>query len=112
MSGDIKGLVLRGSVLRTALLFANIAVALYMMPFVIHAVGDRWYGMWTLVGTFMGYYGFMDFGLSIATQRFIAGAIGRQDDQEINRLFTTSLVILAAPAMLAVAATFTIGVLA
>ncbi|HEX9627614.1 MAG TPA: oligosaccharide flippase family protein, partial [Acidiferrobacterales bacterium] len=107
-----KGLVLRGSVLRTALLFANIAVALYMMPFVIHAIGDRWYGMWTLIGTFMGYYGYLDFGLSVAVQRFIAGAIGRRDDQEINRLFTTSLVILALLATLAVAVTFTIGVLA
>ena len=75
---DVKGLVLRGSVLRAAMLFANVAVALYMMPFLVHALGDRWYGMWTLVATFMGYYGYLDFGLSVSVQRFIAGAIGRK----------------------------------
>lgn len=87
------GLVLRGSALRAALLVANVGVAFYMMPFIIHAVGDRWYGMWTLVATFMGYYGYLDFGLSISTQRFIAGAIGRQDNDEVSRLVTTSFTL-------------------
>jgi len=89
------GLVLRGSLLNAVLLFSNIAVSLYMMPFVVHALGDRWYGMWTLVATFMGYYGYLDFGLSVATQRFIAGAIGKQDHEEVSRLLTTALGIFA-----------------
>lgn len=92
---DIKGLLLRGSVLRAAMLFANVAVALYMMPFLVHAIGDRWYGMWTLVATFMGYYGYLDFGLSVSVQRFIAGAIGRKDEDEANRLITTSFLLFA-----------------
>lgn len=88
------GLLVRGSALRVASLFANVVVAFYLMPYIIYSVGDRWYGMWTLVGTFMGYYGFLDLGLSIATQRFLAGALGRADDEEVNRLFTTSLAIM------------------
>lgn len=88
---EMKGLVLRGSVLRSLLLLANIGVAFYIMPFLIHSLGNRWYGMWTLVATFMGYYGYLDFGLSVSIQRFLAGAIGRRDDEEVSRLFTTSL---------------------
>ncbi|HEX9812774.1 MAG TPA: hypothetical protein VGA88_11925, partial [Burkholderiales bacterium] len=81
------GLLVRGSLLRVSLLFANVAVAFYLMPFIIHSIGDRWYGMWTLVGTFMGYYGFLDLGLSIATQRFLAGALGRDDSESVNQVF-------------------------
>lgn len=92
-AGD-AGLLLRGSALRVTLLIVNVAVAFYLMPFIIYSVGDRWYGMWTLVGTFMGYYGFLDLGLSIATQRFLAGALGRSDAKEVNQLFTTSLAVM------------------
>jgi O-antigen/teichoic acid export membrane protein len=86
-------LLLRGSLLRTFLLIANIIVAFFLMPFVIHSVGDRWYGMWTLVGTLMGYYGYLDLGLSVSVQRFIARAIGKNDEAEVSRLFTTGLVL-------------------
>jgi O-antigen/teichoic acid export membrane protein len=104
-----KGLLLRGSAMRTLLLIANVLVAFYMMPFVIHAVGDRWYGMWTLVATFMGYYGYLDFGLSVATQRFIAAAIGRRDHDEVNRLVTTSLWLFLALGLVAFVATLVIA---
>ncbi len=79
------------------------------MPFVIHSIGERLYGMWALIGTFMGYYGYMDFGLSIATQRFMAGAIGHNDTDELNRLFNTSLTILAVLAGAAVVITIVIA---
>ena len=39
--------------LRAVTLFVNVAVAFYMMPFIIHAIGDRWHGMWTLAATFI-----------------------------------------------------------
>src|SRR3990172_1698655 len=106
---QMRGLLLRGSILRALLLVINIAVALYMMPFLVHALGDRWYGMWTLVGTFMGYYGYLDFGLSVAVQRFIAGAIGRKDGAETNRLLTTSVVLFAALGAIAMVATLVIA---
>ncbi len=86
-------LLLRGSLLHTLLLVANIAVGFFLMPFVVRAIGDRWYGMWTLVGTLIGYYGYFDFGLSVAVQRFLARAIGQGDETEVNRLLTTALAL-------------------
>lgn len=97
-------LLLRGSMLRTVLLIANIAVGFFLMPFVIHAVGDRWYGMWVLVGTLIGYYGYFDFGLSVAVQRFIARAIGQGDDAEVNRLVTTAFFLFLVLGVLALIA--------
>jgi O-antigen/teichoic acid export membrane protein len=106
---DFTGLVLRGSVLRAVLLFANIAAGFYLMPFVIHAIGDRWYGMWVLVATIMGYYGYFDFGLSIAAQRFIASAIGRKNADELNRLITTMLAVFVVIGLLALLITLLIA---
>lgn len=105
-------LLLRGSLLRTLFLFAQIIVAFFLMPFVIHAVGDRWYGMWTLVGTLMGYYGYLDLGLSVSVQRFIARAIGKDDEAEVNRLLTTGLVLFLALGLVVLLATVVVAVLA
>lgn len=51
------------------------------------------YGFWILVGTFIGYYGLLDLGLSSAISRHIAGAIGAGDTDESNRVCNTSLLI-------------------
>lgn len=78
-----------GGALRTASLLINIVIAFLMMPFVVQHLGDRWYGLWLIVGSLIGYYGYLDFGLSSASQRFIAKAIN-SDDLDVNTIASTS----------------------
>jgi O-antigen/teichoic acid export membrane protein len=59
------------------------------------------YGLWVLVGTFMGYYGLLDLGLSTAVSRHIAGAIGASDQDECNKVFSTAFFVYMAIAMVA-----------
>ena len=66
------------------------------MPIIIHSLGDRMYGLWVLVGAFMGYYGFLDLGLFSATSRFISRALGRGDEIEMNEVFNNSLLLFTA----------------
>lgn len=61
------------------------------MPFVVHSLGDRMYGFWTLIGTLIGYYGLLDLGLATAVNRHIAGGIGAGDEDECNRIVNTAL---------------------
>ncbi|HEY6938283.1 MAG TPA: hypothetical protein VI424_14085, partial [Terriglobales bacterium] len=51
------------SAFRVLSFFATTAVSLLMMPFIVHTLGDRIYGLWALVATLLGYYGLLDFGL-------------------------------------------------
>jgi O-antigen/teichoic acid export membrane protein len=66
-----------------------------MTPFIIGSLGDRMYGFWILVGTFIGYYGLFDIGLSTAVSRYVARAIGQKDSKEINSIVNTSFFIYA-----------------
>jgi len=91
--GRLASQLIKSSFFRTASLFLNVAVSFFLMPFVIRVLGDRWYGLWVLVGTFVGYYGFFDFGLSTAVQRFVSQAWGKENQEEIDRIFNTSLVL-------------------
>jgi O-antigen/teichoic acid export membrane protein len=88
----VSNLILKGSFLRLFALVLNMAIAFYLMPFIIHSIGDRWYGLWAIVGAIMGYYGLLDFGLSTATQRYIAKSLSTNDYVGVNTAVTTSFV--------------------
>src|SRR3972149_3963665 len=104
--------MLSGSVLRMIQLFAAAAVSLFLMPFIVHHIGDRLYGFWSLAAAFVGYYGVLDFALGSAVSQYICVAIGRDDQAECRRVFNSALrinlllggVVLLATAVLAVAA--------
>jgi len=101
-----------GSMLRVSTLVLEVIVAFYLMPFVIHALGDRWYGLWVVIGTFIGYYGLMDVGLAHATERFICYAIPKNDDTELNRILVTSFYLFLGIGLLALVVTGIIVLLA
>lgn len=88
-------LLVRGSILRVLTMAAGMAVGLFLMPFLIHALGDRWYGMWTLVVSITAYYTLLDFGMARAATRFLARAITLDDVAEANGVVVTALAILA-----------------
>ncbi|MFA5145956.1 MAG: oligosaccharide flippase family protein [Candidatus Omnitrophota bacterium] len=94
MSSRAKKIV-HGSMLGACNFFANAVAGLVLMPFIVHALGDRMYGLWMVVGSILGYYGFFDFGLVFAVQRYISQAIGREDYKETNKFVNTSFYLYA-----------------
>lgn len=86
-------ILIRGSILRITVFFANVIVGLMLMPFIIHSLGDKMYGLWIFVVSFLDYYGLFDFGLSSAIQRFVSRGIGGKDYEETNKVINTALFI-------------------
>ncbi|MBZ5698189.1 MAG: oligosaccharide flippase family protein [Acidobacteriia bacterium] len=82
--------LLSGSVLRLANLVAAGASSFLLMPFIVHHLGDRLYGFWTLAAAFIGYYGVLDFGITSAVSQYICVAIGRNDQSECRTVFNTA----------------------
>lgn len=87
--------LLRSSFVRTSRIFLQVIVALIMTPVIVHSLGDRMYGFWVLIGTFIGYYGLLDLGLSSAVARFLSRAEGLNDADEANRVINTALAIFS-----------------
>jgi O-antigen/teichoic acid export membrane protein len=82
-----------GSAMRVITLVSGIGIGLYVLPLMIHALGDRDFGLWTVVSVVVGYHGMLDFGLSQALGRYLAVAMAGDDRDECNRLFNTGLVM-------------------
>ncbi|WP_303904054.1 lipopolysaccharide biosynthesis protein [Thiohalomonas denitrificans] len=94
MPENSKKLIL-GSVMRSLTLLANVIIGFFLMPFIIDALGDHWYGFWAIAGSLVGFYGLLDFGLSLTTQRNVAHALGSGRTQDVNGWMSTAVVVFS-----------------
>jgi O-antigen/teichoic acid export membrane protein len=88
-------LLIKGSVLSGISFALRTFVSLFMTPFMITHLGNKSYGLWILVSSFSSFYGLLDFGLGSAVQRFLSRAIGKDDKDEANRVFNSSLIVFS-----------------
>src|SRR5215475_13301904 len=102
--------LVRGSIFRSVNFLLTLVVTLLMTPFIVHSLGDRYYGSWTLIGTFIGYYGLLDLGFSSAVTRYVSQAFGRHDHHSMNATASTAFVLFGALSV--VALLLTAGVVA
>lgn len=95
--------LLSGGILRTVNLFVTITISFFMMPFLVEQLGDKTYGLWVLIGSLMGYYMVVDFGLLSATQRYLARHL--EDTARLNSVINTAFYLLSKLSLFAVVLT-------
>ncbi|MBN2137569.1 MAG: polysaccharide biosynthesis C-terminal domain-containing protein [Sedimentisphaerales bacterium] len=84
----------------------NIIVGLLLTPFIIKHLGKPGYGIWTLVGSFVGYYGLLNLGVRPAIMRYIARYAGQGDERSLNETASVAMVMFCCTGVLVVAASF------
>ncbi len=95
----------KSSVVRSLHMVISIIIAFYMMPFLVHNLGDTWYGLWTIATSITGYYQLLDLGFASAVTRYIARHLAGNEPDRANDVVTTSLVIYSVLAVVIVAVT-------
>jgi O-antigen/teichoic acid export membrane protein len=71
----------------------GLVIAFFMMPFIIGRVGDKWYGIWTIVGSVTGYYYLLDLGLGTAVTRYVTQYVTKGETSNANVTISTALVL-------------------
>jgi O-antigen/teichoic acid export membrane protein len=89
--GSVGRKLVSGSMLRVGNLVGAALASFFLMPLIVHHLGDRIYGFWSLASAFIGYYNLLDLGLSSAVSQFMCIAIGRKDETECRVVFNTAL---------------------
>lgn len=81
----------------TALLYVRmivvLAVGLYSSRVVIRELGDTDFGLFTSVGSIVAMFSFISNTMANACQRFFAYAMGRNDYEEVKRVFSMTLLV-------------------
>ena len=71
--------LLTGTLTRYALLFVNIAIGIFLMPFTMHHLGKAQYGLWMLVASMTAYLQLLDLGYGNGLVRQLTHADARGD---------------------------------
>lgn len=74
-------------------LVVNIVVSFFIAPFVVHSLGNIYYGIWAIVGQFTGYLYLLDFGVRESVIRYTSKYYPQAQSQKLNRIITTALII-------------------
>ncbi len=82
--------VVKGSLWTLAGQVAPLGVSLFATPFVIRLLGSEGYGVLILVGLIPSYFGFADFGMSIASTKFASEAYAAGDKEKEARIVRTA----------------------
>ena len=77
----------RGSSSRVLRMVLLAIIGFFLMPFTIHKLGPEQYGIWVTAMAFLGYYSFLDLGLSGAVFTHMAYALGREDHEEARDIY-------------------------
>lgn len=78
-----------GSTASAARTIAGVASAVLLMPYLIGALGDAWYGAWVFIGAVLSYAVVLDIGVFAAAERYVSAAFAKKDDAAANRVLAT-----------------------
>lgn len=85
------------------------AVSLYTSRVVLSTLGIEDYGIYNVVGGFIGMLAFLNGAMSGSTQRFITVELGREDEESLKKVFSTCLIIHGMIAVLVLVIAETLG---
>jgi len=88
---------------------ANLAVMFFLSPFVVHALGDTRYGVWSLIMSLTGYLGLVELGTRAGLGRHINYYLGKNDIPRVNGIFNTAMLMFAAAGILLFVAAAVLG---
>ena len=101
----IRKRLLRNTTYGMAAQATGVLSALFVTPLIIRFLGLSTYGLWTLATSFVGFFGLTDLGLRHAIGRFIALHNSRNENEKINHVIATALLILTGCSLVIAAAT-------
>lgn len=85
------------------------AVSLYTSRVVLSTLGIDDYGIYNVVGGFIGMFAFLNGAMAGCTQRYITIALGKGDEQNLKRVFSTCVITHGMIALLVFVLAETVG---
>lgn len=83
----------KGAALNYTTIILTNAVGLLLTPFIIKSLGDAEFGLYTMIGSFVGYIAVLDLGLSDAIVRFVAKYRAEKDKKGEENFLANSMII-------------------
>jgi O-antigen/teichoic acid export membrane protein len=69
----------------------NVAVGVFLSPFILHHLGDAAFGIWVLIFSVTGYYGLFDLGIRSSIIRYVSKYTATDDREKLTQFVNTAL---------------------
>ncbi|MFR2949910.1 MAG: oligosaccharide flippase family protein, partial [Akkermansia muciniphila] len=86
--------IARNTILLYTRSLVNLVIGLYTSRLTLDALGIADYGIYNVVGSLVALFGLFNGSLNTAISRFITYELGRNNNQRLNKVFSSSLSIL------------------
>jgi len=82
---------------------ASLVIGFFLMPFVIHVLGDKQYGVWVFINCIAGYAGLLYLGFGATISRYVAKYSAEHEWQKLNEVTTLVFAVYLVMGMVALA---------
>jgi O-antigen/teichoic acid export membrane protein len=87
----IRSRVLRNTVSNYIGKVLTLGIFFFLTPFILHQLGPNTFGLWTLIGSVVGYGALLDFGIASSVTKYVAEYRARNEVANAQSLVTTTL---------------------
>ncbi|MCG7876051.1 MAG: MATE family efflux transporter, partial [Candidatus Thiodiazotropha endolucinida] len=78
----------------------NIVISFFLAPFIVHKLGNIYYGVWVIVMQFTGYLYLLDFGVRESIIRYVSKYKTQRNIDELNEVLSSGLILYGGIAVL------------
>lgn len=89
MSDDSVKRVLKNSISNYLQTLLSVVIFFFYTPYMVRQLGDREFGVWTLVMSVVGIFGLADFGFATSVVKYVAHCKGSGDVETRNKMLST-----------------------
>lgn len=69
----------------------NVLISFFLAPFVVHKLGNLYYGIWVIMMQFSGYLGLLEFGVRESIIKYVARHRAEGDTRTLNELIGSAM---------------------
>lgn len=92
-SSDNNKRIAKNTLLLYVRMLFTMAISLFTSRVILNTLGVEDYGIYNVVGGVVAMFGFINGSMSSATQRYITFALGKEDKNRLQKVFSTTLQI-------------------
>jgi len=89
--------------------FVSVPVMILLVPFLLHRLGEKSYGVWCMSNTLLGLIGLLYFGFAPAVMKYVAEHEARGEHERLNRVAATCVACFLVVSLLVTAVVETLG---
>ena len=85
--------IIRNTVMLYVRMLFNVAISLITSRLILNALGVEDYGIYNVVGGIVVLFTFLNSAMASSTQRFLTFELGKDEPENLNKIFSTSVLI-------------------